>query len=232
MISDIICRYKVVEVAHRQQKAEAPTPQPGSIPLDEASESLDVQVTKLYSKVLRYQAQVVCQLLRPAMIQYARDVFKADDWAELLAEIGDIDSACQKLISFIDSGRLKNGFKEQAWKMDNLENTLRLELIQIHQANIEVAKEIHNVRLQEQGWHQSVEQCKCLQALYLCDYKAQKARNPNRVPGTCQWLLRNENFRHWSESTSSDLVRFSTSLYHYVVLRFALMHRMPSSSGS
>jgi hypothetical protein len=201
----------VVEVTHRQQKAETLATQAALTPLDEASKSLDAQVTKVYSQILRYQAQVVCQLLRPAMIQYARDVFKADGWAALLAEIVDADSACQKLISVIDSGRLKNGFKEQAWRMDNLENALRLELIRLNQDNVAFARDIQNDRLQRQDWHQSDEESKCLQTLYHCDYKAQKARIPDRVTGTCQWLLRNEIFQHWFESTLSDLVRHSTS---------------------
>lgn len=98
-------------MTHRQQKAEDSSPQSASMPLDKASEFLDNQESKLYSQILRYQAQVVCQLLRPARIQYARDVFQADNWGVFLDETGDSDSAYQKLVSVIDSGRLKDGFR-------------------------------------------------------------------------------------------------------------------------
>jgi len=38
------------------------------------------------------------------------------------------------------------------------------------------------------------------------DYEQFKDRNPDRLEGTCQWVLRHENFRNWKDSSSSSLL--------------------------
>jgi ankyrin repeat protein len=38
------------------------------------------------------------------------------------------------------------------------------------------------------------------------DYEQFKDRNPDRLKGTCQWVLRHENFRNWKDSSSSSLL--------------------------
>jgi ankyrin repeat protein len=38
------------------------------------------------------------------------------------------------------------------------------------------------------------------------DYEQFKDRNPNRLEGTCQWVLRHEKFRNWNDSSSSGLL--------------------------
>ncbi|KAH0539023.1 hypothetical protein FGG08_004417 [Glutinoglossum americanum] len=46
----------------------------------------------------------------------------------------------------------------------------------------------------------------CHQTLRTSDYEAHKARNPDRVHGTCQWFLRHVNYRTWLESKTSSLL--------------------------
>jgi ankyrin repeat protein len=38
------------------------------------------------------------------------------------------------------------------------------------------------------------------------DYEEHKARNPDRVDGTCQWFLQHPKFRNWQESKTSSLL--------------------------
>jgi len=43
-------------------------------------------------------------------------------------------------------------------------------------------------------------------------YLEHKARNPDRVPGTCQWFLKHPNFRGWHEGVSSDAAQLFSGL--------------------
>lgn len=52
----------------------------------------------------------------------------------------------------------------------------------------------------------SKEESKFLQALFNSDYQQHKARNPEKVPGTCQWFLQNARYKRWIEDTSSGLL--------------------------
>lgn len=50
---------------------------------------------------------------------------------------------------------------------------------------------------------------KCMQALRTSNYEQFKDRNPKRVEGTCQWVLRHPNFETWKESNYSSLLWIS-----------------------
>src|SRR5436190_18408613 len=45
-----------------------------------------------------------------------------------------------------------------------------------------------------------------MQALRTSDYEQFKDRNPDRLKGTCQWVLQHGNFRNWQETNSSSLL--------------------------
>lgn len=47
---------------------------------------------------------------------------------------------------------------------------------------------------------------KCLQAFRTSNYEMFKARNPDRVDGTCQWFLEHPTFVQWRDSTKSSLL--------------------------
>lgn len=56
------------------------------------------------------------------------------------------------------------------------------------------------------NWIRTEEESRFLQSLFTSDYEASKARNPDRVPGTCQWFLQSEKYKKWKENHSSDLL--------------------------
>jgi hypothetical protein len=45
-----------------------------------------------------------------------------------------------------------------------------------------------------------------MQTLRTSDYEQFKDRNPERLEGTCKWILRHENFRNWRDSNSACLL--------------------------
>lgn len=45
-----------------------------------------------------------------------------------------------------------------------------------------------------------------LKSLQTSPYRDGKNRNPDRVPGTCEWFVTHESFRQWRESESSSLL--------------------------
>ncbi|KAK9439939.1 Ankyrin repeat-containing domain protein [Metarhizium brunneum] len=50
------------------------------------------------------------------------------------------------------------------------------------------------------------DETKCLQSLYKSDYKSHGKRNPDRVPGTCEWFLRHPKYRCWRQERQSSLL--------------------------
>ncbi|KAM6476480.1 ankyrin repeat-containing domain protein [Trichoderma sp. SZMC 28011] len=52
---------------------------------------------------------------------------------------------------------------------------------------------------------------KIMQALYTSPYLQRKDRNPDRVPGTCEWFMNHHDFHHWRDNTSSSLLWVSAN---------------------
>ncbi|KAL6233007.1 hypothetical protein BDW75DRAFT_232303 [Aspergillus navahoensis] len=50
---------------------------------------------------------------------------------------------------------------------------------------------------------------KCHQAFKISTYEQHKDINPGRVPGTCQWVLQNPQYRRWWNSCCNDLLWIS-----------------------
>ncbi|KAL6406443.1 Ankyrin repeat, PH and SEC7 domain containing protein secG [Ilyonectria robusta] len=50
-----------------------------------------------------------------------------------------------------------------------------------------------------------------LQALHTSPYLDRKNRNPDRVPGTCEWFVGHDHFQQWRESKSSSMLWVSAN---------------------
>ncbi|KJZ75124.1 hypothetical protein HIM_05610 [Hirsutella minnesotensis 3608] len=50
-----------------------------------------------------------------------------------------------------------------------------------------------------------------LQTLHTSPYQDRKNRNPDRVPGTCEWFVDHDYFRQWRESRSSSMLWVSAN---------------------
>ncbi|KAH7129661.1 putative ankyrin repeat-containing protein [Dactylonectria estremocensis] len=50
-----------------------------------------------------------------------------------------------------------------------------------------------------------------LQTLHTSPYLDRKNRNPDRVPGTCQWFVGHDHFQQWRESKSSSMLWVSAN---------------------
>ncbi|CZR53175.1 uncharacterized protein PAC_03053 [Phialocephala subalpina] len=60
-------------------------------------ELLEEQLIQLYSSILQFLAQAVCQWSRSTLKHYACDVFKADEWTKLFTDIKDFDKSCKEI---------------------------------------------------------------------------------------------------------------------------------------
>ena len=204
-ISTLIARFTVVERTYRQQvssqKVTAERYQ-----MSELEYSFELQLTKLYSQILAYQARVVCQLPRNALVRYGRDVLKVDGWSTMLAEIKTTESNCSAMSDLFNTERVDAAWKEQESRMDELSRSYEEHSHILRQTTEQLAQDLKHGIDEQRDWRRTEEETKCLQALCTSTYVDHKNLNPDRVPGTCQWVLKNEKFYDWAESDTSGLL--------------------------
>ena len=204
-ISTLIARFTVMERTYQQYKSTRSTSF-DSMDMTDLDRSFELQVTKLYSQVLAYQARVVCQLPRNALMRYGRDVLKADDWSAMLADIKTTESNCSALYEIVNAEKLDDAWKVQETRMDKLFHSQEEHYRSVQQKTERMAADLEQNIEEERDWRQTEEEIRCLQALCTSTYMDHKDLNPNRVHGTCQWVLNNEKFHEWAESDRSELL--------------------------
>ncbi len=82
--------------------------------------SFETQVTKLFSQILSYQAQVVCQIHKNASQRYGRDVIKVNNRAMLLSGIKKQDSICREFSGIIKSTDLNAAVQSKINRTEEL----------------------------------------------------------------------------------------------------------------
>ena len=204
-ISTLIARFTLMEKTYQQYKSTRSTSS-DSMDLTDLDRSFELQVTKLYSQVLAYQARVVCQLPRNALMRYGRDVLKVDEWSTMLADIKTTEFNCSALSEIVNAGRLDDAWKEQEARMDKLFCSQEEHYRSIQQKTEQMAVDLKQSIEEQRDWHRTEEEIRCLQALCTTTYLDHKDLNPDRVHGTCQWFLKNGRFHEWAESDSSELL--------------------------
>ena len=204
-ISTLIARFTVIEGTYRQHISTRSTSS-SLIDMTDLDHSFELQVTKLHSQILSYQARVVFQLPRNALVQYGRDVLKVDDWSTMLAEMKTTEFSCSEISKILDTERVDADWKEQKSRMHELFHSYEEHRRSLEQTNDQMAVALRQGIEEQRDWHRSKEEIECLQALCASTYVDHKNRNPDRVPGTCQWLLSSEKFHEWAESDSSELL--------------------------
>lgn len=55
----------------------------------------------------------------------------------------------------------------------------------------------------------SADDKKCIRLLYTSDYESHRRRNPDRVKGTCEWVLKHEKYQHCRREKGSSLLWIS-----------------------
>ncbi|KAF3071433.1 hypothetical protein CFAM422_006202 [Trichoderma lentiforme] len=89
-------------------------------------------------------------------------------------------------------------------------------VIEIYHQISDVTEELQRVAQQRESHHRenvvralTREQQECHQAFKTSTYEQYKNINPNRVKGTCRWVLENSHYRHWRQSSHNDLLWIS-----------------------
>jgi ankyrin repeat protein len=68
------------------------------------------------------------------------------------------------------------------------------------QSNLAQQIQVQNVRYQEDRLSE------CHRAIKTSCYEQFKNNNPDRAPGTCQWVLKNEKYAQWRQAQKNDLL--------------------------
>lgn len=176
---------------------------PNSIP-EEASRfksSFEKQMLLLCSQILKTQAQAVNQLL---------GLKKPSDESclpGLLVDLRKLVADCRDLHKIGDHESLKAAMTRRERRMEVLFRSQRQKW-QKQRKFTEQAQEEHILVPSRE------DNKACLNALRTTVYEDGKSLNPDRLPGTCQWVLEHPKYHSWLEGKSSNVLWISADPGH------------------
>ena len=164
-------------------------------------------MVKLYSQILEYEARAACQFNRNTALQIARNIVEADSWEAILKGVKESETACDQLMRIIDvkdqrasMKQLETKLKKQNHEVDKL---LKVSRIQDEEYEKRLLAEVKAGREEQKEWHRSEEESRCYESLRTTNYEFNKNKNPDRVPGTCEWFLQHPRYRKWLDEQAS-----------------------------
>lgn len=159
-----------------------------------ASDGYESELKELYLRILRFQARSICQFSHNPLSGGVRSVFKMDDWDALLQDVKFQEANCQKFFDLVKDqealdAREKRHRQRTSLLLDKLE---------------ELNHEIKGIQDKLEEIHFSDEESKCFETLRTSNYRAQKDLNPERLPGTCKWILDHPKYQNWTSQTPAS----------------------------
>ena len=197
------------------------------------SADLDAAVIKLYSQILEYEARAACQFNRRVAVQTLRNIIGVDGWDSMLESVKQLATNCEILAKIIDTEdrrkrmeRLETVFTNQNKEIEELLRVSQVEdtrYRQTHLAELKIARE------EETAWQHMAEESRCFESLRTTDYLFHKEKNPDQIPGTCQWFLNHPRYQEWCRKEGSWLwVTADPGCGKSVLSRFLIDHCLRS----
>lgn len=138
---------------------------------------------QLYTRILKFQAQSVCHYSRHQLVGFSRSLFKMDDWDSLISDIQAQEAVCGKYEAIFISMRYEENLvtRNDGHMQRSLSLLSKLDGFQ---------SDVKEIRNEMRGRYFSTEESLCYETLRTYDYQAAKDRNPYRLAGTCEWVLK------------------------------------------
>jgi ankyrin repeat protein len=146
-------------------------------------QSLTERLVKLYSLFFTYQAYVICHLSKSQFSRAWGDLSSPGFWKSKAEEIDSWSENCSRLI----------GVSRESEIQENRDSLLQ---------------GIQNLRESNERHIRDEQETRLLGDLAEAagDYERYKDLNPKRVPGTCEWFLKDERFCKWRDNATSSLL--------------------------
>ena len=196
------------------------------------AEDLEDELLIMYCKVLEFEARAACQFDRNTASQAIRNIIKVDGWSDLLSDIKESEIRCNILTQIMDAEH-RHKWNDLIEKMMSEQTAKVNELLLISKGrNDEEPRHgmsrVNTFKGEESSLAQRREEAECIALFRTTDYEFDKNKNPPRVPGTCEWVIKHPVFRKWDQEDSigwlwitanpgcgkSVLARFLTDEFH------------------
>ncbi|KAI1825831.1 hypothetical protein F4861DRAFT_153240 [Xylaria intraflava] len=157
------------------------------------SQMVRVSLIELYSYIFEYHARVICHLSSTQLSRAWEKVAGWNDWEKKASHVSSLSKQCKDLTE-----------STQRRVAEQKSGRLFEQIYQSREATQRICESLEAERKQRASHHEDQLE-RGLLAKLAVDHEASKNFHPEKVTGTCEWLLEHPDFLSWRDSQESGL---------------------------
>ncbi|KAL1969261.1 hypothetical protein VTN77DRAFT_9453 [Rasamsonia byssochlamydoides] len=148
-------------------------------------------VVDLFALILKYQMSALRYFHKKTLSRLQRSILETDDWRGMLEAVKQSDNICRSYMNLLDSESISN----IRTNVDNIEAKIDEQFKELNEKIQELRDLPQNSLLRD-----------CFRCFSVVDYQGVKDEIPQRVPGTCEWILNHPKYLMWLNEQETMLL--------------------------
>ncbi|CZR67837.1 uncharacterized protein PAC_17736 [Phialocephala subalpina] len=169
----------------------------------QAQDALQDSILSVYGRILEFEARALCQCHHNVAFQTFKNMFGGNSWKDVVQKISDADTTCTKLLPTLDAESQSSHSKQLSDILSAQTDQIEKSFQESNKLIESILEEVRAARNEQRYWEEQKDKRNFLSVLRTTDFEFSKNKNPERSPGTCEWLLQHPEYQKWLKQAST-----------------------------
>jgi hypothetical protein len=169
----------------------------------QAQDALQDSILSVYGRILEFEARALCQCHHNVAFQTFKNMFGGNSWKDVVEKINDADTTCTKLLPTLDSESQSSHSKQLSDILSAQTDQIEKSFQESNKLTESILEEVRAARNEQRYRQEQEDKRNFLSVLRTTDFEFSKNKNPERSPGTCEWLLQHPEYQKWLKQAST-----------------------------
>jgi ankyrin repeat protein len=169
----------------------------------QAQDALQDSILSVYGRILEFEARALCQCHHNVAFQTFKNMFGGNTWKDVVKKISDADTTCTKLLPTLDAESQSSHSKQLSDILSAQTDQIEKSFQESNKLTESILEEVRAARNEQRYRQEQEDKRNFLSVLRTTDFDFSKNKNPERSPGTCEWLLQHPEYQKWLKQAST-----------------------------
>jgi hypothetical protein len=170
----------------------------------QAHDALQDSILSVYGRILDFEARALCQCHHNVAFQTFKNMFGGNSWKDVVQKINDADTTCTKLLPTLDAESQSSHSKQLSDILSAQTDQIEKSFQESNKLTESILEEVRAARNEQRYRQEQEDKRNFLSVLRTTDFEFSKNKNPERSPGTCEWLLQHPEYQKWLKQASTS----------------------------
>jgi hypothetical protein len=169
----------------------------------QAQDALQDSILSVYGRILEFEARALCQCHHNIAFQTFKNMFGGNSWKDVVQKINDADTTCTKLLPTLDEESQSSHSTQLSDILSAQTDKIEKSFQESNKLTESILEEVRATRHEQRYRQEQEDKRNFLSVLRTTDFEFSKNKNPEKSPGTCEWLLQHPEYQKWLKQAST-----------------------------